>query len=106
MKIDLIATEIEFTRFSIIYHVKANDTFFEDLVVVSPDDIVNKDLILKVTSVSPKSMKVVYTPSNCIPEFYQAIFDRTIHDISEYQVERKYIYEVGEVVGHVLLKKD
>ena len=102
MKIDLIATEIEFTRFSIIYHVKANDTFFEELVVVSPDDIVNKDLILKVTSVSPKSMKVVYTPSNCIPEFYQAIIAGTIHEISEYEIERKYIYDVGDVVGHAI----
>ena len=101
--IGLVAEKIEFTKFSIIYHVKANVDISSPQHVSSPFDVINKDLILKPTLVSKDCMKVVYTPSNCVPEFYQAIYDKTIRNVSEYEIERRHIYEVGEIVGYILL---
>lgn len=102
-KIGLIAHKIEFSKFSIIYHVKSDVEITSQHHVSSPDDIVNKDLILKSTIVSKDCMKVVYTPSNCTPEFYQAIFDKTIRNVSEYVMERNQIYNLNQIVGYILV---
>lgn len=105
MKVNLISTKIEFTKFSIVYHVKlANDQKLKSIHYVSAnEDIVNKDLILKPVVIHEGHMKVIFTPSNMIPAFYQGILEESIHDIDEHVIERQYIYEVGEVVGSVLI---
>lgn len=103
-KIGLKATNIRFTNFSIIYDVKfAGISSMESGVVLCNNDIADKDLILKPTFINEKSMEVIFTPSNVTPHFYQSIFEKTIRSIQEYAVEKKQIYDVGDIVGFILL---
>lgn len=102
MRADLIATGIEFTRLSIVYHVMSSIKLKRPCEVSCPDDIYDKDLILKPTLVWENNMKVIYTPNNVWPSFYQAIFERTLNSLSEYGGEIENIYNIGDVVGHVM----
>jgi len=102
-KIKLIATDINFTQHSIVYSVKFLDNLNHSGVVVSDNNIKYKDLILKPTYIDKENMEVIFTPSNVTSHFYQAIIDKTIKGISEYDVEKNNIYAVGDTVGHVLI---
>lgn len=72
-------------------------------IVLCADDICDKDLILKPTVISENSMKVVFTPSNVTSEFYQRVFEESIKGYDEYRTNKKDIYDVGDVVGYVIL---
>lgn len=101
-KIRLIATKINFTQFSIVYTVKLESDLKAVGVVFCSNDIKHKDLILKPTIISPDSMEVIFTPSNVTPHFYQSILDKSIRNVDEYDVEKKSIYAVGDIVGYIL----
>jgi hypothetical protein len=102
-KIELIATDINFTFHSIVYTVKQNSKIKRSGVVCCANDISNKDLILKPTLVDKTNSKVVFTPTRVIPHFYQGILAETIRDVDEYRVALQDIYKVGEVVGYILV---
>jgi len=106
-KIGLIATEIEFTFFSIKYKVKYDDgrkTFQKDKIgpVSCSEDIGNKDLNLKPTILS-ENMEVIFMSIYMTPHFYQGLLDRTRKDFSELRDELNNIYKVGDVVGYILI---
>jgi len=103
MKIELIATDIGFTAHSIIYKVEFPKGLNGIGVVFCPNDIKDKDLILKPTFIDKKNMEVIFTPSNVTSHFYQSIIDGTIRNINEYAVEKKNIYDIGDVVGFILI---
>lgn len=101
----LVAKKIIFKRFSIIYEVSCEEKLGQQgfYPVMCPSDIFEKDLILKPTFISQKEMKVIYTPSNVTPEFYEKIFDKTISNYEEYYIEKEFIYDIGEVVGVIVV---
>lgn len=101
--VNLIATKVKFTKFSIIYDVACKEVKDGSFLVHCPFDISSKDLILKPTVIQKGQMKVVYTPSNVTSEFYEKIFNETISNHEEYYVEKKYIYDVGDVVGIIIV---
>jgi len=105
-KIPLIAKSISFTQFSIVYDVKI-DIIEEDWFlspVYCADDISDKELILKPTIIQKNTTKkVVFTPSNVTPHFYQAIIEKKIQAYEEYKVELENIYKVGDVVGYIII---
>lgn len=103
--IPLIATEIHFHFHSIVYDVKIDsDKEIKDIfgTCVCANDIKNKDLILKPTLLDSNNMQVVFTPANMVPHFYEAIFKKILHNLSEYKVEKDNIYRVGDIVGYLL----
>lgn len=104
-KIGLICKSIKFTSFSIVYNVefdiKETSIHSNTGVVFCSNDIQDKDLILKPTMISPESMEVIFTPSNVTPHFYQSIYNGTIKNINEYEIEKRNIYGVGEIVGYI-----
>ena len=102
-KIKLIATGISFTQHSIVYSVKFSDNMNHTGIIISDNNIKHKDLILKPTYIDKENMEVIFTPSNVTCHFYQAIIDKTIKGISEYDVEKKNIYGIGDTVGHILI---
>ena len=107
-KVGLRANKISFTNFSIIYAVELDqDVVFSDSmfgVISSPNNIGNKDLILKPTLFSNENKEVIYTPSNVIPHFYQSLYEGVKKNlIDEYEVERNFIYKVGDIVGYILV---
>lgn len=108
-KIGLIATEISFTQFSIVYKVELDcldsemPVFKEAPVLCSPIDIVDKDLILKPTMISSENMFVVYTPSNMIPHYFQSLLDESLSNYEEHKVDIANYYNIGEVVGYIQL---
>ena len=103
MKIELIATDIGFTVHSIIYKVEFPKDLKGKGVVFCSNDIKDKDLILKPTFIDKDNMEVVFAPVNVISHFYQSIIDGTIRNINEYTVEKKNIYDIGDVVGFILV---
>ena len=102
-KIPLICEKIEFNPFSIVYHVKCDSELRGCHPIYCPEDVSYKDLLLKPTLLSKDNMTVIYTPSNVTPQFYQAILDKTIRNISEYEVQRNHIYNIGDIVGFITL---
>lgn len=101
-KIGLKAIAVNFTPQSIVYKVEfvTDSSIVGYGIVFSPSNIKNKDLILKPTFLD-QEMEVVYAPVNVTPHFYQSILDGTIRNISEYEVEREHIYNVGDIVGYI-----
>ena len=102
-KIRLIATKIEFTNFSIVYTVKFDGDYGGEGVVFCSNDIKNKDLILKHTLVDSENMEVIFTPSNVTPHYYQAILSNNIRNSGEYDIDKKGIYSVGDIVGYIIV---
>jgi hypothetical protein len=51
----------------------------------------------------PSSPEVCFAPVNVTTEFYQGIFDKTLKNYSEYKGERQHIYNIGDVVGKVVV---
>lgn len=107
-KIGLVATEIEFKKHSIVYKVRfANVLNLKEIfegVVISHNSIKDKDLILKTTYLDQNNFEVIFVPINVTVEFYQKIFhDKKSKLAQEYRLERYDIYDVGEIVGYVLL---
>ena len=104
--IPLIATKIHFHFHSIVYDVKidSNEEIKDRFgTVVCDNSIKNKDLILKPTLLNKENMQVIFTPANVIPHFYESIFRKVINNISEYKVEKNNIYNVGEIVGYIVI---
>lgn len=104
--IPLIATNIHFNFHSIVYDVRLDSN--KDIgnsigFSVCSFDIKDKDLILKPTILDKDNMRVVFTPANVIPHFYEAIFKKVIRHLSEYEVEKKNIYNIGEIVGYIMI---
>lgn len=107
-KIGLIAKEINFTNFSIVYRVELEQKFkhLENTasgVVFCANNIKDKDLILNPTLIDKDNNEVIFTPSNVIPHFYQSIFNKSIVHYDEYNVESDNIYNLDEVVGYILI---
>jgi len=100
-KTPLTCIKIEFTKFSIKYFFNKSILDKGNFSWCCPPDVVDKDLIPKNNIISRNSNFVVYTPSNVTPEFYQSIFDETIRNVSEYEIERNHIYNIGDVVGFI-----
>jgi len=67
------------------------------------DNIRDKDLFLKTTFYDHKIGEVCFAPVNVTTEFYQGIFDKTLKNYSEYKIERQHIYNIGDVVGKVVV---
>lgn len=105
-KIGLIAESIYFTNFAIIYNVRLSESVLENInpIILCCDDICRKDLIIKPTALSKENMRVVFTPSNVTPQFYQDLLNKSLKNHQEYKTELKYIYNVGDVVGYVFSK--
>lgn len=101
-KIRLVAEKITFTRFSVIYHIEDNPKI-KEAVPFCPDNIKDKDLILKPTLVSRDDLRVVYAFSDVTPHFYQSILDGSIRNLSEYETEKANIYLKGDVVAYILV---
>lgn len=101
-RLGLIATEISFTDFAIVYKVRCEEKYLLSGVVFCNDDIKTKDLILKPTLVDKDNMEVVFVPGNVIPQFYQNILDESIRGVDEYRVEINHIYNIGDIVGYIL----
>ena len=101
-KIELIATEIVFTDFSISYKVKINGPDQSFGVVFCHENIKDKDLILNATLVDINSNTVTFVVANVTPHFYCDILNKTIRGFEEYKSELNQIYLVGEVVGFIL----
>jgi hypothetical protein len=101
-KIELIATEIIFTDFTISYKVKINGPNQSFGVVFCHDNIKDKDLILNPTFVDINNNTVTFVVGNVTPHFYCDILDKTIRGFDEYESELDQIYVVGEVVGFIL----
>lgn len=103
-KIELIATSVEFRRFSIVYTVKRKKAMKIDHgLVLTHNSISDKDLILK-TNFMDETFKVSFVPVNVTVEFYQKIFfDNKSKLSSEYRIERNDIYKVGDIIGYLLL---
>ena len=102
-KVALIAVDINFTQHSIVYSIRQNSKIAHSGVVFCSNDIKDKDLILKPTFIDNKNMEVIFTPSNVTSHFYQSIIDGTIRNINEYTIEKKSIYDIGDVVGFILI---
>ena len=108
-KVGLVATDIQFNNFSIIYKVKLDIPNLQDdpPPITAPifccNSIKDKDLILKPTIFDRDNQEVIFVPSNVIPHFYQAIHDQSMRNIEEYFRDLENIYAVGDVVGYVLL---
>lgn len=103
-KIALIATSIDFTFHSIVYTVKYEKDVSVNLdrAVYCPNDISDKELVLKPTLISLDNMKVCFGLHNLTPQFYQQILNKKIKDYQEYEPELKNIYIIGETVGFIL----
>jgi len=101
--IPLIATEIHFTNFSIYYKVKIDSERGGSGVVFCDNSIKEKDLILNPTFVNKENNEVCFVVGNVTPHFYKDIIDKTIKGFDEYESELSRIYQVGEVVGYILL---
>lgn len=93
----LIATEVSFTRHSIIYTVENK----HEGVVVCHNSIADKDLVLKPTIITPSNNKVVFVCMYVTTGYYQDIMNGSVHNIEELLVDLNNIYQVGEVVGFV-----
>lgn len=105
--INLIATEIEFKKHSIVYRVKSHKDLSslkgKSRIVVTHKSIANKDLILKTTYLDEDVLELAFVPINVTPQFYQKIFLETNSKLSkEYVLEKADIYSVGNIVGHLL----
>ena len=101
-KIELIATEILFTDFSISYKVKINNPKEVSGVVFCHKNIKDKDLILNPTFIDKENNIVTFVVANVTPHFYSDVLDRTIRGFDEYKSEIDKIYSIGEVVGYIL----
>ncbi len=107
-KIGLVAYEIEFTYFTIIYKVKYEKEY-KDLknyragIVACAEDIKNKDLNIKPTILYGKNMEVIFHALYATPHFYQSLLNKTRKDYHEYKNELKNIYQVGDIVGYILI---
>lgn len=103
-KIRLIATTITFTSQSIVYGVEIadDDKKGSSGIGVSLSNIKHKDLIMKTTFVDANNMELIFTPIHVTPHFYQAIHNKILRNLSEFQVEMRRIYAVGEVVGYII----
>ncbi len=106
-KIALIADSISFTNFAIIYNVRLFEGVLENInpIILCNDDICRKDLIMKPTALSKDNMRVIFTPGNVTPQFYQDLLNKSLKNHQEYQTELKYIYNVGDIVGYVIEKE-
>src|SRR5690606_13192199 len=103
-RIGLIATSIDFTSHSIVYGVRFSiDGNFSGAVFCN-NDIKHKDLALKPTFVCSENMEVIFTAVNVTPHFYQQIHKKIIRDLSEYETEKRNIYDVGDIVGYITLE--
>src|SRR5690606_16606536 len=103
-RIGLIATSIDFTLHSIVYGVRFSiDGNFSGAVFCN-NDIKHKDLVLKPTFVCSENMEVIFTAVNVTPHFYQQIHKKIIRDLSEYEVEKRNIYDIGEIVGYIVFE--
>lgn len=102
MKTFLIATSIDFTPFSIIYHVDCEVQFTDSKPVYCPEDIFEKDLILKSNLISSGNMTVVYTPNNVFPSFYEDLMDNDKKSLEEFKNELRNIYQIGDIVAYTL----
>lgn len=101
-KIELIATEILFTDFSISYKVRINHPQKASGVVFCHENIKDKDLILNPTFIDENNNLVIFVVTNVTPHFYSDILDRTIRGFDEYESELDKIYAVGETVGYII----
>lgn len=106
-RIELIATSIEFKKHSIVYKVKpnydsSNSNVSVEGIVVSKNDIKDKDLLLK-TNFLEDNLEVVFCPVNVTVEFYQKIFKDSKSKLAqEHRLEKNDIYSVGDVVAYLL----
>jgi len=100
--IGLIATEIEFTFNSIVYKVEPEQKFTGNRIVVSANDIKDKDLILKLTFFNNNENEVIFATNYATPHFYQAIVNKEKNLGEEYSNELEKIYGIGDVVGYIL----
>ena len=91
----LIATDVSFTRHSIIYTVETDHSG----IVVCDDSIVDKDLVLKSTVITPQNNKVIFICMYVTTGYYQDIVKGSIRNIDELMVDLNNIYKVGDVVG-------
>lgn len=104
-KIGLIATEITFTEFSIVYHVKleGNVTLEKPTpVLVTPFNIADKDLSLKPTILSKENMKVVFSPVNMQSQYLQTLLDKTTRNYREHRHDLRNYYLVGDIVAYII----
>ena len=107
-KVGLIAYEIEFTYFTIVYKVmfETGHKLLKNRmtgIVVCSEDIKNKDLNIKPTILNGKYMQVIFHTLYTTPHFYQSLLNKTRKDYNEYKNELKNIYKVGDIVGFMLL---
>ena len=106
-KISLVATGIVFKKHSIVYIVKPDSELKLpkniEGIIITCNDIKEKDLLLKSNYLDHACLEVVFTPINVTPQFYQKIFIETNSKLSkEYQIEKADIYSIGETVGFVI----
>lgn len=100
---ELIANNIRFTEHAIVYEVDILGGNNEVKgVIMSNNDIKEKDLILKTTYFDNNRKEIVFTPVNATPFFYQGLYNKTLYNIDEYISELDAIYDIGDVVGFVL----
>ncbi len=104
--VGLIATDIKFTYYSIIYKVKYTDggRKFNPLYpdgIWACNDIAIKDLNLKPTLLTTE-MEVIFQPVYMTPHFYQGLFMKSRKDYNEFKTELRNIYAIGDMVAHIL----
>ena len=102
-KIGLIATEVSFSFFSVIYKVKPESGNDISGMVFCSNDIKNKDLILNPTYIDKENNEVIFETSNATPAFYQKILELSIKNSSEYKSDLEYIYLPKEIVGYIIV---
>jgi len=89
--------DIKFNMWSIIYIVEPQGNVYENSLVVTADDIDKKDLVLKSNIL--KDNKVVFSPVNVTPAYYQKLLNKdSVYIDNEYQLN--YIYQVGDICGY------
>ena len=106
----LVVEAIDFNMYSVVYAVGFEDKtaakrFREGDVLFFEvhKDISTKDLILKTNTISLSDMRVVFTPCNVTPHFYQGILNKTLHNVEEYESELDAIFTEQDVIGYAIL---
>lgn len=92
---------------AIVYSVELAETFkykgFFNGTVLTHPSIKDKDLILKTNYIDDDSWEVCFVPVNVTPQFYQDVLRGEIRNADEYRREINDIYNIGDVLGYVLV---